>query len=170
MRLSNRTRVLPLVAACVFQLGPGIGGVEATTIASMRLKDLREVSLIVFVDRNIPRFDALEKEITNAAAATLSRAKIASRDSDTSTLLIDVETHGSTALEANKICFSVRVRLKEKVKLARDTAGTLPADLSGVTWSEETVGVESRKNFQSAIIEALAAHLRSFVAEAEAIR
>jgi hypothetical protein len=116
---------------------------DATSLAHTQLADLKGVNVTVYVSRDVPDADAFQDEIHRQVKDILARGGLSDDGPDGVWLSIDVNVYSANGkLRPGDVVVQVKAALSEHVRLDRDRSIKVPQ--GAVTWSEESVSVESK--------------------------
>ena len=139
---------------------------KASTLKPIHLKGLHRVNLIVFVDRDLEGYAGLERDLLVRAQRILADQGISTEGSDMSTLSVEVKTYPvNEHIGANSVLIGVSVQLTEQVRLVRDPSLRFPGRNGAVTWSRESVSIESKTDLRRAVADDVDLSVGSFAAD-----
>jgi hypothetical protein len=128
---------------------------EAAATSSLKLthlKGLQQVSLHVYVDRDLEGYAGFERELIARVQALLAKDGISTAGSDTTSLAVEVMTYpAGNHLASDLALVSVSVELVEQVQLLRDPSLKIPGHNGAVTWSSRWIGIESKADLKAAV-------------------
>lgn len=164
----RKDATLSLVLSLAFLLMAGCRtmSVDASTLKPTHLKGLRAVNLVVYVDRDLEDHASLERELSARARKILADEAISVDGPEGVTLAIDVRTYPAKGLLAeDAVLVGVSVQLSEQVRLVRDPSLRLPGGNGAVTWSRESVNVESKADLRTALANEVDLQVGAFAAD-----
>lgn len=125
---------------------------QASTLKPTHLKGLRQVSLYVYVDRDVEGYTRFERELMARVQTILAKDQISTAGSDTTSLSVQVTTYPvGNHLASDAVLVSVSVELTEQVQLLRDPSLKIPGHNGAVTWSSRWIGIESKGDLRAAV-------------------
>jgi hypothetical protein len=162
---AHRRRLVVTLAVSLI----GASGQAASEVAQLKpvhLKGLTGMNVIVFVDRGVDGFSAIETSLLSRVKATLAREGLASDSQQDLTLSAAAETYPTGNLTTPDVSLvSVQVELREAVQLRRDPTLQIPGASGAVTWSRGWVWLERRANLAAAIEREVLSRIRDFAAD-----
>lgn len=125
---------------------------EASTLKPTHLKGLQQLSLSVYVDRDLDGYADFERQLAGRVEAILAKDGISAAGSDTTSLSVEVLTYPvGNHLASDAVLVSVSVELSEQVRLLRNPSLKIPGRNGAVTWSSRWIGVESKDDLRAAV-------------------
>lgn len=157
--------------AYVFVASLAAGPAAASTLKPTHLKGLQQVSLHVYVDRDLEGYAGFERELVARVQALLAKDGISTAGSDTTSLAVEVMTYSAgNHLASDLALVSVSVELIEQVQLLRDPSLKIPGHNGAVTWSSRWIGIESKADLKAAVEKDIDLRVGLFGADVKAAR
>jgi hypothetical protein len=157
------TRIVASAALAV-----GCAGAHAqTALQPLHLKGITAVNIVVFVDRDISGYHALETRLLGAVRASLTRAGL-SADSPTEDLTLSVTAQaypeGNVSVPETSL-LTVSVELREPVALRRNPSLRIGGNNGAVTWLKESAMLERKADIPNALEREVLSQVGDFAAD-----